>query len=116
RLNASWTDDAGFINQPNLYRLDPSGAPIAAQPGNLLSPPATYSKDGTNAYGYRTARISALWKPSEDFHAQLSYYYQESTAQGFPQVSPLYGLSSLSSTDDTQDTTDDHVNLVALTM
>ena len=27
RLNASWTDDAGFINQPNLYVLDASGAP-----------------------------------------------------------------------------------------
>src|SRR5271165_6141519 len=116
RLNASWTDEAGFINQPNLYRLDSSGAPIAAQPGNLLSAPATYAKDGTNSYGYRTARVSALWKPSEEFHAQLSYHYQESTAQGCPQVSPLYGLSSLSSTDDTRDTTDDHVNLVALTM
>ncbi|MGA2776197.1 MAG: TonB-dependent receptor [Steroidobacteraceae bacterium] len=116
RMNASWTDEAGFINQPNLYQLDSTGAPIAAQPGNLLSPPVTYAKDGTNSYAYRTARISALWKPSDEFHAQLSYYYQLSTAQGFPQVSPLYGLNSLSSSDDTQDTTDDHVDLVALTM
>jgi outer membrane receptor protein involved in Fe transport len=116
RLNASWTDDAGFINQPDLYKLDSSGAPIAAQPGNLLSPPATYSRDGTNAYRYRTARISTLWKPSDEFHAQLSYYYQRSLADGFPYASPLYGLDALSSTDHTQATADDDVNVVALTV
>jgi outer membrane receptor protein involved in Fe transport len=116
RLNASWTDDAGFINQPVLYALDSSGAAIAAQPGNLLSPPATYSKDGTNSYGYRTARVAALWKPSDELHAELSYYYQLSTANGFPYASPLYGFSTLSSTDHTQDTTNDKVDLVALTL
>src|ERR1700734_4197132 len=42
RVNAAWNYDAGFINQPNLYRLDTSGAPIPAQPGNLLSPPEIY--------------------------------------------------------------------------
>lgn len=33
RLNAGWTDDAGFINAPNLYALDSAGVPLAAQPG-----------------------------------------------------------------------------------
>ena len=84
RMNAGWTYDAGFVNQPNLYALDSSGVPIAAQPGKLFSPPETYAKDGTNSYDYRSARIAALWKPSEVFHAQLSYYYQLSTANGFP--------------------------------
>ena len=87
RMNAGWTYDAGFINQPNLYALDSSGAPIAAQPGNLFSPPEIYAKKGTNSYDYRSARIAALWKPSEVFHAQLSYYYQLSTADGFPYAS-----------------------------
>lgn len=84
RLNASWSYDAGFINQPNLYRLDASGAPVAAQPGNLWSPPVTYSQDGTNYYDYRAARVAALWKPSDAFHASLTYYYQLDTAHGFP--------------------------------
>jgi len=39
RLNAGYTQEAGFINQPNLYVLNSAGEPIAAQPGNLLSPP-----------------------------------------------------------------------------
>jgi iron complex outermembrane receptor protein len=117
RLNASWTDDAGFINQPNLYALDSSGAPILAQPGNLLaSPPVKYSKDGTNSYGYRTARIATLWKPSDEFKAQLSYYYQVSTANGFPYAAPEYGVESLTSADHTQATTHDKVDLFALTL
>ncbi len=116
RLNASWTDEAGFINQPNLYVLDATAAPVAAQPGNLLSAPKTYSKDGTNSYGYRTARIAALFKPNDEFHAQLSYYYQVSGADGFPYASPQYGLSALSSTDHTQATTFDKVDLFALTL
>ncbi len=118
RLNASWTDQAGFINQPNLYVLDATGAPVSAQPGNLYSAPETYSKDGTNSYGYRNARISALFKPSDEFKAQLSYYYQISTGEGFPWDSPTSfgGLSSLSSSDHTQDTTYDKVDLFALTL
>ncbi len=84
RLNASWAYDAGFINQPNLYRLDSSGAPLSSEPGNLWSPPVIYSQDGTNYYDYRTARVAALWKPSDALHAQLSYYYQLETAHGFP--------------------------------
>jgi iron complex outermembrane recepter protein len=84
RLNAGWSHDAGFINYPNLYALDSTGAPVAAQPGNLFSPPEKYSRQGVNSYDYRSARLAALWKPNEDFHAQLSYYYQRATANGFP--------------------------------
>ena len=84
RLNASRTHDAGFINQPNLYVLDSSGAPVAAQPGNPFSPPVKYAKEDTNTYDYRSARLAALWKPNESFHAQLSYYYQFADAGGFP--------------------------------
>jgi iron complex outermembrane recepter protein len=116
RLNAGYTHEAGFINQPNLYALNSAGEPIAAQPGNLLSPPQTYSKDGTNAYRYSSARASVLWKPNDDFHAQLSYYYQLSSADGYPYSAPFYGVDSLSSSDFIQATTDDRIDLVALTL
>ena len=86
RLNASRTHDAGFINQPNLYVLDSSGAPVAAQPGNVWSPPVKYAREDTNTYDYRSARVAALWKPNDSFHAQLSYYYQFANAGGFPYV------------------------------
>jgi iron complex outermembrane recepter protein len=116
RLNAGYTGEAGFINQPNLYSLNAAGEPIPQQPGNLLSPPVTYSKDGTNSYQYRTVRVAALWKPTEDFHAQLSYYHQLSTAGGYPYAAPFYGVDSLSSSDYIQANTDDRVDVVALTL
>jgi iron complex outermembrane recepter protein len=86
RVNAGWSYDAGFINQPNLYRLNAAGAPISADPTNVFSPPVKYSQDGVNHYEYRDARVAALWKPNEAFHAQLTYYYQLATAGGFPSV------------------------------
>jgi iron complex outermembrane recepter protein len=86
RINAGGSYDAGFINQPNLYVLGPSGVPVASQPGNLFSPPETYAQDHTNDYQYRSARVAVLWKPNDEFHAQLSYYYQLDTAGGFPYV------------------------------
>jgi iron complex outermembrane receptor protein len=117
RLNASFTDQAGFINQPNLFVLGANGVPVPQVPGNLLSPPKEYAEDGVNSYGYRTARVAALWKPNEDFHAQLSYYYQVSNGNGYPYSSPeIYGAKSLSSADDLLETVRDKVDLVALTV
>jgi iron complex outermembrane receptor protein len=86
RVNAGWSYDAGFINQPNLYVLNAAGAPISADPGNVFSAPVKYAQDGVNHYEYRDARVAALWKPNETFHAQLTYYYQLATAGGFPSV------------------------------
>ena len=151
RLNAGWTDDAGFINQPNLYQLDGSGVPLSSQPLTPANPvgvdpaiaPAKWSKDGVNTYEYRNVRLAALWKPNDDFKAQLSYYYQRAAAGGFPYVatqsaaynqwiSPntqlpgtnlipqLYnspvpgGAGRLSSATNSLEGTNDSVNLVAL--
>jgi len=116
RLNAGYAEEAGFINQPQLYVLDASGAPAAAQPGNLLSPPQTMMQEGVNSNLYRTARVALLWKPNEDFHAQLSYYHQQSTADGYPYAAPIYGLEALTSSDYVPATTDDTVDLAALTL
>jgi outer membrane receptor protein involved in Fe transport len=86
RVNGSLTNDAGFINQPNLYELS-GGVPITNNPGNpLTETPVKYREDGVNSYEYRTARVAALWKPNDDLKAQLSYYYQVASAGGFPYV------------------------------
>ncbi len=116
RLNAGYTDEAGFINQPQLYVLNSSGAPASVQPGNLLSAPQTMVQDGVNSNLYRTARAALLWKPNEDFHAQLSYYHQQSSADGYPYAAPIYGLEALSSSDYIPATTNDTVDLAALTL
>jgi iron complex outermembrane receptor protein len=116
RANASYSSEAGFINQPDLYVLTNTGAPIAVDPNNLLSPPQTASAEGTNSYTYRSAHISALWKPTDTFKAQLSYYNQLSTAGGFPYSSPLYGVNTYQSSDHTRGSTTDKVDVIALTL
>ncbi len=141
RVNASWTDDAGFINQPNLYILNGSGVPVSSDPLHpLTGTPVKYSEDGVNSYEYRTARVSALWKPTDDLKAQLSYYYQVASAGGFPYVATsslaynqpiaqppgvlpqLYdapvppGVDRLSSATNSLENTKDHVDVVALTV
>src|SRR5713226_537140 len=95
RINAGASDDAGFINQTNLYVLGSSGVPVLSQPTTPSNPvglnpqiaPKTYSQEGVNSYQYRNARISMLWKPNDELKAQLSYYFQRSTANGFPYAS-----------------------------
>ena len=116
RLNAGYTEEAGFINQPQLYVLGSTGAPASTQPGNLLSPPQTREQNGVNSNLYRTARAALLWKPGDDFHAQLSYYHQQSSADGYPYAAPVYGLGALSSSDYVPATTNDTVDLAALTL
>ncbi len=144
RANGSWTYDAGYINQPNLYVLNSAGVPISAQPGNAFGSPVTYDQEHTNDYGYHTAHVATLWEPNESFHAQLSYYYQLSTAGGFPYIaqnslaytqpiSPLTqylgppnelqlypatlpgGITRLSNADNLPSNTHDEVNVAALT-
>ena len=117
RLNASFTDEAGYVNQPNLFVLDPGGVPVPTTPGDVLSPAQTYGRDGVNSYGYRAARASVLWKPNDDLKAQLSYYYQLSTGNGYPYSAPeIYGTSSLSSADSILEGVKDKVDLWALTV
>jgi iron complex outermembrane receptor protein len=116
RLNAGYTREAGFINQPTLYALDSTGVPVPAQPGNVLSPPVTYSKNGTNSYEFDSVRVAALWKPTEEFRAQLSYYHQAAKADGFPYAAPVYGVGALSSTDLVRASGDGKVDVAALTM
>ncbi len=84
RLNAGYSYDAGFINQPNLYALNSAGAPISAMPGDPFSPPVKYSEDGTNHNTAENARVAMLWKPNDQFHAEFNYYYQNMQAGGFP--------------------------------
>ncbi len=117
RLDTSWSEDAGFINQPDLYKLDSSGAPVLAQPGNpLSSPPVTYEQKGTNLYTYKAARISTQWQPSSRFTTRLSYYYQLSVASGFPYSSVRLGVDNLASTDHTLASANDKVDVASLSL
>jgi iron complex outermembrane recepter protein len=116
RLDAGNSYQAGWIDQPLLYRLDATGAPLAVTPGSLLSPPQTYRSDGTNSYRYDTARVALLWKPNDVVDANLSYFYQLAKAYGYPYAAPLLGLDNLESVDHLRATSDDKNDILALTV
>jgi iron complex outermembrane recepter protein len=94
RVSVGASDDAGFVNQTNLYALDSSGVPVLSQPTSPSNPvglspqiaPKIYSEDGVNSYQYRNARVAMLFKPNDEFKVELSYLYQRSTANGFPYI------------------------------
>jgi iron complex outermembrane recepter protein len=116
RIAGSYSDQAGYIDQPNLYELNASGAPIPRNPVDLFSAPLTEVARATNNYGYRTARVAALWQPDEGFQMALNYYHQLAEGGGFPYNSPLiYGAHSLDSADNIREPINDTVDLVALT-
>ncbi len=99
RINAGASDDAGFVNQTNLFVLNSAGVPELSQPTTPANPvglspqiaPKLQAVDGVNAYQYRNARIAVLYKPSDEFKVELTYLFQRSAASGFPYVatSPL---------------------------
>jgi iron complex outermembrane receptor protein len=87
RANAGLTNDAGFINQPNLYALDGSGVPIAAQPGNLFSPPEIIEKKGRQLVSVpQRPVLPRCGNLRMAFKAELSYYYQTGDAAGYPYI------------------------------
>ncbi len=94
RINAGASDDAGFVNQTNLFALDAGGVPQLTQPTSAGNPVGlnpqigvkTFAQNGVNSYQYRNARVALLWKPNDEFKAQLQYLYQRSTANGFPMI------------------------------
>jgi iron complex outermembrane recepter protein len=73
RVSVGASDDAGFVNQTNLYALDSSGVPVLSQPTSPSNPvglspqiaPKIYSEDGVNSYQYRNARVAMLFKPND---------------------------------------------------
>jgi hypothetical protein len=86
RANGSWTYDAGYINQPNLYALNSAGDPIAAQPGNLSvrrSSTTRPTPTTTNITPHASPRCGSRAIPSM---RSLSYFYQLGTAGGFPYI------------------------------
>jgi hypothetical protein len=108
RLNASWTIEAGFINQPNLYVLDSSGAPVGAARQCCQSRADLFEgRHQRLPVPHRAHRrpVEAERRVQGAVERTTTRY---STGRGLPAgISPLYGLNALSSSDHTQATTDD---------
>lgn len=83
RLNLGRVDNGGFVDTPNLIRIDANDDPLL-QPGStaLNQMPVIYSKDDVNDEEVENARISALWEISDDTHVILTHHMQRDEIGG----------------------------------
>jgi iron complex outermembrane receptor protein len=92
RASAKYAYEPGFINVYGLLQRSNSsltGVPQLADPGDIVNSSAIYSsRDDWNFQKTFTGRASALWKPNEDFSAQLAFLHSNVQGDGGPQVNP----------------------------
>lgn len=116
RLNADYSHDAGYIAQNNLYVLDSAGVPVPKDPTHLvISPALMTSRRGTNDNTYKSGRIAALWKPTDNVRVDLNVYHQEGDAGNTQTITPLLtGWDSLDSAHYIPEALTDRVDLQSL--
>ena len=99
RVSAGMINNDGIIDYPNIYKKDSNGVPIASDhdvDGAPLVAPCTplvcgapvYKKvEDADSVDLKYARAAALWSPGAEFHAQLSYMWQDDHTDGRRQES-----------------------------
>jgi iron complex outermembrane receptor protein len=76
RFNLGQVKNDGIVDYPNVYRLDANGDPIYN--GDIATATPVYHKvKDADWVDIKYGRISALYRPSDTFSAQLSYQRQE---------------------------------------
>lgn len=94
RFSGKYNYEPGFINAFGLIRQAgpiPTGAPILANPSDPVNSSALfYGVTDWNFQKTFTGRVSALWKPTENFRADLAYEYGDVRGAGGPQANPVW--------------------------
>jgi len=85
RILGGVVDYAGIVDAPNLYVLDSEGVPLAPN-GPLANGGVYESKKDMDTVEIDYWRISALWEPTENFNALLTYQTQSDDIGGRRQV------------------------------
>jgi len=76
RFNVGQVKNDGIVDYPNVYKLDSNGDPVVD--GDVATALPVYRKvKDADTVDIRYGRISALYRPSDSFNAQLSYQRQE---------------------------------------
>jgi len=87
RINARHEYDAGFIDYRDVLRRENDdyarGRPVLANPANVATSPGVYfDKDDANYARTTSARVAALWSPTDAFSLTLAYNYAYSKGVG----------------------------------
>ena len=94
RTAGEYVYDPGFINAYGLFERNGSalsGIPVLANPADPVgSPGVITSKKDWNFQKSFTGRTSVLWKPEEEFSAELAYVYARLYGDSSPIVNSTY--------------------------
>ena len=114
RINGKYSDEAGFIDMPNLYSIK-DGVVENANPDDYLGGEGVKkSKDDVNNNDVRTVRAALLYEPTDTFKTVLSYYYQSNESDGANIESyTFYGKGSEKSADYLSSEYDGDMNIYA---
>lgn len=85
RVLGGHIDYAGIVDAPNLYVLDSEGIPLAPN-GPLVNGGVYESEKDLDTVEIDYWRVSALWEPTENFNALLTYQTQSDDIGGRRQV------------------------------
>jgi outer membrane receptor protein involved in Fe transport len=87
RIVGSYEHDSGWIDrivaQPGTFPLPTDGGLVR---GNVLAAPVAEDYKDVNDVNRATVRVSALIQPFEGFSITPAFFYQRTTAGGFPQI------------------------------
>ncbi|MCR8924081.1 TonB-dependent receptor [Dasania sp. GY-MA-18] len=82
RINLGKEDQAGFVDQNRLYQLDSNGAPLLADPSDIVNSPGLFtSKDDVNDSDIENARIHFMLQ-TDNATINLAHHYQKTTSGG----------------------------------
>ncbi len=85
RFNYSHLDDAGVVDYPNLYVLDPNGIPVA--PNGVLDPAAQYtSKKDADWAKIDYMRLATAWQLTDAAKLVFSVVHQTDNTGGRRQI------------------------------
>jgi outer membrane receptor protein involved in Fe transport len=92
RASGNYAYEPGFIDVYGILRsAGPLGMPVLANPGDPVNSPGVFiGKNDWNDQRTFTGRASLLWKPTENFDAQIAFTHATTTGDGTRAVNPYF--------------------------
>jgi outer membrane receptor protein involved in Fe transport len=94
RASAKYEYQPGYVDVYGLLKRTGSqltGIPVLADPGDPVNSPGVYyGKHDWNDQNSFTGRVSLLWKPTEQFNANLAFIYASTNGDGGPWANPSF--------------------------
>jgi iron complex outermembrane recepter protein len=95
RASAKYGYEPGWIDVYGLLKRTGApltGEPVLANPSDPVNSPGVfYGKNDWNDQNSFTGRVSALWKPSDAFNAELGFIYANLNGDGGPWANSPFG-------------------------